>query len=241
MKNIISMWSGPRNLSTAIMRSFANRSDVTAVLDEPFYGAYLKKTNKNHPMMDKIIATMDTSYESIEHKCSVEEISGYSYHKHMSQHIFNYDSIDWVADSINCFLLRDPDLVVSSFLAKWPDGEIEDFGFIQQHKIFNIISDKTGIACPVIDSSSVLKDPESVLKKLCLKIDIPWDSKMLKWSSGIKDYDGIWAKHWYPSVMTSTGFVSEGFSKKKPLSNKAKALSDQLRPYYNDMIKYIIE
>ena len=241
MKNIISMWSGPRNLSTAIMRSFANRSDVISVLDEPFYGAYLKKTNKNHPMMDKIIATMDTSYESIEQKCSVEEISGYSYHKHMSQHIFNYDSIDWVADSINCFLLRDPDLVVSSFLAKWPDGEIEDFGFIQQHKIFNIISDKTGIACPVIDSSSVLKDPESVLKKLCLKIDIPWDSKMLKWSSGIKDYDGIWAKHWYPSVMTSTGFVSEGFSKKKPLSNKAKALSDQLRPYYNDMIKYIIE
>ena len=241
MKNIISMWSGPRNLSTAIMRSFANRSDVISVLDEPFYGAYLKKTNKNHPMMDKIIATMDTSYESIEQKCSVEEITGYSYHKHMSQHIFNYDSIDWVADSINCFLLRDPDLVVSSFLTKWPDGEIEDFGFIQQHKIFNIISDKTGIACPVIDSSSVLKDPESVLKKLCLKIDIPWDSKMLKWSSGIKDYDGIWAKHWYPSVMTSTGFVSEGFSKKKPLSNKAKALSDQLRPYYNDMIKYIIE
>ena len=241
MKNIISMWSGPRNLSTAIMRSFANRSDVTSVFDEPFYGAYLKKTKKNHPMMDQIIATMDTSYKSIEQKCSVEEISGYSYHKHMSQHIFNYDSINWVADSVNCFLLRDPDLVVSSFLAKWPDGEIEDFGFIQQHKIFNIISDKTGIACPVIDSSSVLKDPESVLKKLCLKIDIPWDSKMLKWSSGIKDYDGIWAKHWYPSVMTSTGFVSEGFSKKKPLSNKAKALSDQLRPYYNDMIKYIIE
>ena len=241
MKNIISMWSGPRNLSTAIMRSFANRSDVTSVFDEPFYGAYLKKTKKNHPMMDQIIATMDTSYKSIEQKCSVEEISGYSYHKHMSQHIFNYDSINWVADSVNCFLLRDPDLVVSSFLAKWPDGEMEDFGFIQQHKIFNIISDKTGIACPVIDSSSVLKDPESVLKKLCLKIDIPWDSKMLKWSSGIKDYDGIWAKHWYPSVMTSTGFVSEGFSKKKPLSNKAKALSDQLRPYYNDMIKYIIE
>ncbi|MDC0587886.1 HAD family hydrolase [Gammaproteobacteria bacterium] len=241
MKNIISMWSGPRNLSTAIMRSFANRSDVTSVLDEPFYGAYLKKTNKNHPMMDQIIATMDTSYKSVEQKCSVEEIFGYSYHKHMSQHIFNYHSIAWVTDSINCFLLRDPDLVVSSFLDKWPDGKLEDFGFIQQHKIFNNISNKQGSACPVIDSSSVLRDPESVLKKLCLKIDIPWDSKMLNWSSGIRDYDGIWAKHWYPSVMTSTGFVSEGFSKKEPLSNKAKALSDQLRPYYNDMIKYIIE
>lgn len=241
MKNIISMWSGPRNLSTAIMRSFANRSDVTAVLDEPFYGAYLKKTNKNHPMMDKIIATMDTSYESIEQKCSVEEISGYSYHKHMSQHIFNYDSIDWVADSINCFLLRDPDLVVSSFLAKWPDGEIEDFGFIQQHKIFNIISEKNGAPCPVIDSSSVLKNPEKVLKKLCFTLDIPWDSGMLKWENGIKDYDGIWAKHWYPSVMTSTGFVSEGFNERKVLTGKAKLLSDKLRPYYDDMIKHIIE
>ena len=241
MKNIIAMWSGPRNLSTAIMRSFGNRSDVSSVMDEPFYGAYLKKTNKKHPMIDEVISSMNTSYKSVEKICSTEEINGYSYHKHMSQHIFNYDSLDWVTDSMNCFLLRDPDLVVSSFLAKWPDGKLEDFGFIQQHKIFNIISEKTGIACPVINSSSVLKDTESVLKKLCIKIDIPWDSKMLNWSSGIKDYDGIWAKHWYPSVMTSTGFVSEGFSKKKPLSNKAKALSDQLRPYYNDMIKYIIE
>ena len=241
MTKIIAMWSGPRNLSTAIMRSFGNRSDVSSVMDEPFYGAYLKKTNKKHPMIDEVISSMNTSYKSVEKICSTEEMNGYSYHKHMSQHIFNYDSLDWVTDSINFFLLRDPDLVVSSFLAKWPDGKLEDFGFIQQHKIFNIISDKTGIACPVIDSSSVLKDPESVLKKLCLKINIPWDLKMLKWSSGIKDYDGIWAKHWYPSVMTSTGFVSEGFCKKKPLSNKAKVLSDQLRPYYNDMIRYIIE
>ena len=139
----------------------------------------LKKTNKKHPMIDEVISSMNTSYKSVEKICSTEEINGYSYHKHMSQHIFNYDSLDWVTDSMNCFLLRDPDLVVSSFLAKWPDGKLEDFGFIQQHKIFNIISDKTGIACPVIDSSSVLRDPESVLKKLCLKIDIPWDSKML--------------------------------------------------------------
>ena len=241
MKKIISMWSGPRNLSTAIMRSFANRGDVTSVLDEPFYGAYLKKTNKNHPMMDEIIAAMDTSYKSVEHKCSVEKISGYSYHKHMSQHIFNYDCIDWVADSINCFLLRDPDLVVSSFLKKWPDGKMEDFGFMQQHKMFNIISDKNGAPCPVIDSSSVLKNPEKVLKKLCFTLNIPWDSRMLKWENGIKDYDGIWAKHWYPSVMTSTGFVSEGFTERKILTGKAKLLSNKLRPYYDDMIKYIIE
>jgi hypothetical protein len=241
MKNIISMWSGPRNLSTALMRSFANRSDVTSVLDEPFYGAYLKKTKKNHPMMDQIIATMDTSYKSIEQKCSFDEISGYSYHKHMSQHIFNYDSINWVTDSVNCFLLRDPDLVVSSFLTKWPDGEIEDFGFIQQHKIFNIISEKNGAPCPVIDSSSVLKNPEKILKKLCFTLGIPWDSRMLKWENGIKDYDGIWAKYWYPSVMTSTGFVSEGFNERKLLTGKARLLSDKLRPYYDDMIKYIIE
>ena len=235
------MWSGPRNLSTAIMRSFANRGDVTSVLDEPFYGAYLKKTNKNHPMMDEIIAAMDTSYKSVEHKCSVEKISGYSYHKHMSQHIFNYDCIDWVTDSINCFLLRDPDLVVSSFLKKWPDGKMEDFGFMQQHKMFNIISNKNGALCPVIDSSSVLKNPEKVLKKLCFTLNIPWDSRMLKWENGIKDYDGIWAKHWYPSVMTSTGFVSEAFTERKILTGNAKLFSNKLRPYYDDMIKYIIE
>jgi len=241
MKKIISMWSGPRNLSTAIMRSFANRGDVTSVLDEPFYGAYLKKTNKNHPMMDEIIAAMDTSYKSVEHKCSVEKISGYSYHKHTSQHIFNYDCIDWVTDSINCFLLRDPDLVVSSFLKKWPDGKMEDFGFMQQHKMFNIISNKNGAPCPVIDSSSVLKNPEKVLKKLCFTLNIPWDSRMLKWENGIKDYDGIWAKHWYPSVMTSTGFVSEAFTERKILTGNAKLFSNKLRPYYDDMIKYIIE
>ena len=104
MKNSSAMWSGDRNLSTAMMRSFGNRSDVTSVTDEPFYGAYLKKTNKNHPMIDEIISTMNTSYKSVEQICSTEEESGYSYHKHMSQHIFNYDSLDWVTNSINCFL-----------------------------------------------------------------------------------------------------------------------------------------
>jgi hypothetical protein len=118
---------------------------------------------------------------------------------------------------------------------------MEDFGFMQQHKMFNIISDKNGAPCPVIDSSSVLKNPEKVLKKLCFTLNIPWDSRMLKWENGIKDYDGIWAKHWYPSVITSTGFVSEGFTERKILTGKAKLLSNKLRPYYDDMIKYIIE
>ena len=237
--NIIAMWSGPRNLSTAVMRSFENRQDVTKVIDEPFYGAYLKKFNKNHPLKEDVISSMETNYKKVESLCEMTSVNGYVYQKHMSQHIYDFNSLGWAYKSINCFLIRDPDLVTSSFLNKWDEASAIDLGFKQQLKIFNLISGPNG-PCPVIDASILLDNPEHVLKKLCLSIGIPWDSRMLSWESGLRNSDGVWAKHWYPSVMTTTGFSKNTSSKSIKLSKEAKKISDELRPYYDAMMKFVI-
>lgn len=142
--NIIAMWSGPRNLSTAVMRSFENRQDVTKVIDEPFYGAYLKKFNKNHPLKEDVISSMETNYKKVESLCEMTSVNGYVYQKHMSQHIYDFNSLGWAYKSINCFLIRDPDLVTSSFLNKWDEASAIDLGFKQQLKIFNLISGSNG-------------------------------------------------------------------------------------------------
>jgi len=237
-KNIIAMWSGPRNLSTAMMRSFENRQDVIKVIDEPFYGAYLKKFNKNHPLKQDVINSMETNYKEVENFCKKESVDGYVYQKHMSQHIYDFDSLEWTFNSINCFLIRDPDLVTASFLNKWNDANPMDLGYRQQLEIFNLISNLNGV-CPVVDASILLDNPEHVLKKLCLTIGIPWDSRMLSWESGLRDSDGIWAKHWYPSVMTTTGFT-RNTTKSIKLTKDAKKISDELRPYYDAMMKFVI-
>ena len=143
----------------------------------------------------------------------------------MSQHIYDFDSLEWTFNSINCFLIRDPDLVTASFLNKWNDANPMDLGYKQQLEIFNLISNLNGV-CPVVDASILLDNPEHVLKKLCLTIGIPWDSRMLSWKSGLRDSDGIWAKHWYPSVMSTTGF-SRNTTKSFKLSKDAKKISDE--------------
>ena len=207
---ILAMWSGPRNLSTAMMRSFANRRDVINVIDEPLYASYLFRSLKRHPMHEEILKSQPTSYKEAINNC-LKEYPGISFQKHMVQHVNFDESNDWMSSLKNFFLIRKPESVVPSFCMKYPDADFNDLGFSQQNELYKYISDITNKEPPVVDATDIRNDPEKILKLLCKKLDIAWDSQMLKWQKGIHDYDGVWASHWYHSVHSSNCFIPEEY------------------------------
>ena len=235
----IAMWSGPRNLSTALMRSFANRSDVSLVLDEPMYGYYLQLTGKNHPMTDDIKKSLPTSMDGVIELCTNYEDNNLSYQKHMIHHLMGNFSLDWLDTLTNCFLIRNPQEVVPSFLQKLPHGRFNDMAFGDQLKFFNYLKDKNKKIPIVIDANDIRMNPEKCLKILCNKLNISWDENMLRWEKGIMPYDGIWAEHWYPSVIQSNSFRPP--SKQLPsLTDIERRLVDKAMPFYQKIYQYKI-
>ena len=203
----IAMWSGPRNISTAMMRSFGNREDC-AVIDEPFYGYYLKQTGIDHPMRQDVLDTMPQDWKPVA-EALVGPVPGGKpvyYQKHMTQHML--DDMDWsFMDRLtNCFLIRDPDAVVASFAKKRELPAEEELGFERQRRLFDYVRDRTGRTPPVVDSADILNHPEKVLCALCVAIGIPFDKAMLSWPAGKRPEDGVWSAHWYKAVESSTGF-----------------------------------
>jgi len=234
----LAMWSGPRNLSTALMRSFGNREDVINVMDEPFYASYLKETDKKHPMFNEVISSQESNWKKVINNCSQQEGKGICYQKHMVHHLLPSFDKDWLLQCLNCFLIREPKEVISSFLDKWPSAAFEDFGFIDQLNLFTYIKNETGFAPIVIDAADLQDNPEIYLPKLCSKLNISWDPRMLKWEPGLKSYDGIWASHWYPSVKTSTGFIKR--VKKKEFSLSALNFAALAEDSYHELLSYKI-
>ena len=205
----IAMWSGPRNISTAMMRAWGNRPD-TVVVDEPFYAYYLERTGKDHPMAAEVIAKGETDWRKIVEQCgrgltapTGEKII---FQKQMTHHLLPEIDREWIVDLTNCFLIRDPREVILSYLKKNPDPSLEDLGFVQQCEIFDFVRERTGSIPPVVDADDVLKDPERRLRRLCDAIGVEFDAAMLSWSPGLRETDGIWAKHWYDAVARSTSF-----------------------------------
>jgi hypothetical protein len=203
----IAMWSGPRNLSTAMMYSFGARTDC-AVMDEPFYAAYLKMTGLEHPMRDEIIASQPTDPDAVAASLSGSNPAKkpHFYQKHMTQHMIPGMPRDWMKDCVNVFLIRHPERVVASYAAKRENPTLEDIGFVQQAELFDFVI-TLGQTPIVIDSHDIRDDPEGMLKKLCAEIGLPWDPAMLSWPAGGHEADGIWAAHWYGAVHKSTGFA----------------------------------
>ena len=230
----IAMWSGPRNLSTAMMYAFGARADC-AVVDEPFYAAYLAATGLQHPMRDEILAAQDTDAKQI-----VDQLSGsnssdtaHIYQKHMTQHMLPSVPRDWMRDVQNVFLIRHPARVVASFSAKYDNPILEDIGIAQQAELFELVKAQGGRPV-VIDSSAIRQNPASSLKQLCLDIGLDWDPAMLHWPAGGHPADGIWARHWYGAVHKSTGFA--GPERRLPeLEGSAAALAEKAMPYYKAM------
>ena len=227
----IAMWSGPRNLSTAMMYSFGNRSDF-AVVDEPFYASYLDKTGLNHPMRTEILASQPTNTQAV-----VEALTGsipgqkeHYYQKHMTQHMLPDIPREWMAEVKNVFLIRHPNRVVASFSAKYENPKLEDIGFTQQAELFRL-AQAFGPFPVVVDSADIRRDPEGMLRKICRALDLEWDPAMLSWPKGGHSSDGVWAAHWYGAVHSSTGFA--GPEGDLPiLSGRAAELAEQALPHY---------
>ncbi len=201
------MWSGPRNVSTALMRAWGNRPD-TAVVDEPFYAYYLQTTGENHPGAEEVIADGETDWRKVVARMTGQAPDGKRifYQKQMTHHLLPEVDRGWLRGLTNCFLIRDPAEVIVSYLKKNHEPTASDLGFPQQREIFECVRAETGAVPPVIDGRDVLENPERTLRQLCAALEVEFDGAMLSWPPGLRATDGIWAKHWYGEVEQSTGF-----------------------------------
>ncbi|MEM1051883.1 MAG: HAD family hydrolase [Pseudomonadota bacterium] len=236
----IAMWSGPRNISTAMMRSFGSRRDCS-VSDEPFYGAFLKATGEPHPLAAETIDDMDCDWESVLETQSgtVPEGRTVWYQKHMPHHMLGPISIDDMPRHIHAFLIRAPERVVASYRAKNELRRPEMLGFAQLRSYFDKEADRLGRAPVVIDSDTILASPEDALEALCIALGIKWDRTMLRWEQGPHKEDGIWGTHWYDRVNASTGF--DGVPGRLPeLDGDYHSVAKACREDYEYLARYAI-
>ncbi len=200
------MWSGPRNISTAMMRAWENRSD-TRVVDEPFYACYLQATGLKHPGYEAIIGSQSSDWREVAKQLSELPVDeAVFYQKHMTHHMLPEIGLQWCRKLKHCFLIRAPLQVVNSYEKKNQLASADDIGIHRQHELYQQIVALTGQAVPIIDAKDVLQDPATILSRLCDEFAIEFSKQMLVWPSGRRDSDGIWANHWYNAVEQSTGF-----------------------------------
>ncbi len=225
------MWSGPRNISTAMMRSWGNRPD-TVVCDEPFYAHYLAVTGRGHPGAAEIIAHHETDCAKIIAWLTgpVPEGRTIFYQKHMAHHLLADMDRGWLDHVTNCFLIRDPREMLTSLISNVPHPTIEDTGLTQQVEIFDQVRRQRGITPPVLDAKDILDDPRRLLSLLCDAVGVDFDESMLSWPPGRRDTDGIWAKYWYDAVEASTCF--------KPHVPKPEAVPPHLAGLYDECMTY---
>jgi Sulfotransferase domain len=228
----IAMWSGPRNISTAMMRSFENRGDC-AVVDEPFYAHYLHETQSDHPGRDEVIAAGETDWRKVVSMLTgtVPGDAPVFYQKHMTHHLLPPIGRDWFADVTHVFLIRDPREVLASYLKSRPRATAEDIGVPQESALYDEVCERTGATPPVIDADAFLKRPESHLRALCDALGIPFTPRMLTWPAGPRDSDGVWAPYWYDAVLKSTGF-EPWRERERTVSSGHRALIEQCMPHY---------
>lgn len=203
----IAMWSGPRNISTAMMRSWGNRAD-TYVCDEPLYAHYLQKTGFDHPGRDEVIAHHEVDWRIVVDWLtgSIPEGKTVFYQKHMAHHLLPNIERDWLVKLTHCYLIRDPREMLTSLIRHLPNPSFEDTGLPQQIELVRFMKDQTGHVPLIIDASDLLRNPRSMLTQLCAEIGVTFSDSMLTWPAGRRETDGIWAKHWYEAVEKSTGF-----------------------------------
>lgn len=227
------MWSGPRNLSTAMMRSFGARADMT-VWDEPFYGPYLIKSGKDHPGRDEIIALHETNADIIAAQCQAGVKTRFHFQKHMPHHMLEGFPLEWTHKARHFFLIRHPARVIASYGKNKPDMDMRDIGFADQVRFYEKLSAETGRRPPIIDSFDILSQPKKALRALCKAIHIDFDEAMLSWAPGPRPEDGVWAKYWYKSVINSTGFKASPATR-PVISGAHAALYAQSLPLYEQL------
>jgi len=231
----IAMWSGPRNISTALMRSFGARGDC-AVTDEPFYAAYLVATGLIHPMREEVIASQPTDWRKVAEQLVGPPPNGKAvwYQKHMTHHMVPEFGRDWCDGLTNAFLIRAPEAVLMSYSQKRDDFTLDEIGLPAQAQLFDRAAQRLGRAPPVVESQDVLADPRGILSALCAACRVPFDPAMLSWAPGRRATDGVWAPVWYQAVERSTRFADPrpeaGFA---DLPDALKKLAAVARPIYD--------
>lgn len=233
MTKRIAMWSGPRNLSTAMMYSFAARGD-SRVVDEPFYAAFLKRSGDDHPMREAILHSQPTDPSEVAKSLISPVSEPVFYQKHMAHHMYPDWPTDWMEQMRHVLLIRHPARVVASYAKKREAPVLSDLGFVQQVEILNRSDDPI-----VIDSADIRDNPSGMLQTLCARVGIDWTPNMLRWSKGGHPQDGVWAAHWYGAVHNSTGFErAEG--PLPELTGDYARLADAAMPHYEALAAHKI-
>lgn len=233
----IAMWSGPRNISTAMMRAFGNRSD-TSVIDEPFYAAYLTLSGIAHPLREDTLARHESDWRNVANALigPVPQGRAVYYQKHMTHHMLPEIGREWMAQCRNAFLVRAPEAVLASYRARRAEFLPADIGFEVQRELFEREADRLGHAPPVIDAEDVLHDPRASLTALCSALGIGFSERMLHWPAGPRATDGAWAPAWYDAVECSTGFARP--RSYPPLDAPLEAIADSARPHYEFLARH---
>jgi hypothetical protein len=236
----IAMWSGPRNISTAMMRAFENRRDCF-VSDEPFYAAYLVATGLVHPMRAEIIASQPLDWRLVSEYLTgpVPEGRPIWYQKHMTHHMVPGFGRDWLGSCVNAFLIRAPEAVLASYARKRADFTLEEIGLPAQVDLFQRAAHRLGRAPPVLEGEDVLANPERALRALCAACGVAFDPAMLTWRPGGRPTDGVWAPIWYEAVERSTGFAAPSAeSRIEELPEALKPIAEAARPLYETLAKH---
>jgi len=232
----LAMWSGPRNISTAFMRSWENRPD-TLVVDEPFYAHYLLATGIDHPGRDEVLAHHETDWRRVVDALLAPLPPGVRvfYQKQMSHHLLPHMGREWLGAVTHAFLIRDPAPMLLSLGEKLGEFDIGATGLPQQVEIFDYVRRTTGCVPPVVDAADLLAAPAPMLRALCASLGIPFDERMLSWPPGPRATDGVWAKHWYERVERSTGFEPAEAAGDRTLGGRLAELEARCRPLYEQM------
>jgi hypothetical protein len=226
-----------------MMRAFENRPD-TSVVDEPFYAAYLAATGLDHPMRAEVLASQSTDWRMV-----VAQITGpvpgarqIFYQKHMCHHMLPAFGLDWMKSCEHAFLIRRPEAVLASYVAKREEVTLEDIGFRRQAELYQRAADLIGRAPPVVEAADVLADPEGMLRALCRAVGMPFQEEMLEWPAGRRVSDGVWAPAWYETVEKSTGFAPPSPPVKfESLPDHLKRIAEAARPYYLRLARHRLE
>jgi len=234
----IAMWSGPRNISTAMMRAWGNRPD-TAVCDEPLYAHYLLHTGLDHPGAAEVIARHEPDWRKAAAALAGDVPGGKAiyYQKHMAHHLLPHVGRDWFGALTHAFLIREPRAMLASLARILPDPTAESTGLPQQVEIFEWVRARTGRTPPVVDARDVLDDPRGTLTRLCEALGVPFTEAMLSWPPGPRETDGVWAKHWYAGVEKTTSFQPHA-PDPTPLPANLSGLLDVCRAHYETLHKH---
>ena len=233
----INLISSPRNISTALMYSFAQRSD-TVVLDEPFYAFYLLTSGANHPGREDVLRSQPNSEETVKKEIFSIRDKEVVFIKNMSHHLEVMDE-SFVDDVVNVFFIRDPRQIIASYAQVIDKPVMRDIGVEYQFNLWQKLVGRKQSPI-VLDAGNLLKNPHAVLQQLCERIGIPFDESMMKWPAGPKAYDGIWAPYWYSNVHRSTGFEPQA-SSSRPLPEHLEDLYQRAKALYEKMLPFSIK